>query len=91
MKERMIHIYGARLFNSMPRTIREYAGTLEEFKIVLDSFLSLIPDCPILQGYISHNMDSKCNQSNCLMDWVRNLNLTNWNPESARMSEDIIV
>ena len=80
IRERTINIAGAKMFNSMPRIIREYAGKLEGFKTLLDQFLSDIPDCPVIDGYISHNLDGKSKPSNSLIDWNNNLNNSNWTP-----------
>ena len=80
IRERTINVAGARMYNSMPKVIREYAGDLKGFKILLDQYLSEIPDCPIIDGYISHNLDEKSKPSNSLIHWNNNLNNINWTP-----------
>ena len=75
LKEKMIHTAGSKLFNCLPRTIREFVGNPLEFKAILDQYLSLIPDCPILPGYTSHNLDAENRQSNCIIMWTKNLEL----------------
>ena len=39
---------GVRLYNSLPRRLREWSGTKESFKANLDKFLAYIPDQPEL-------------------------------------------
>ena len=39
-------VNGAKLFNSMPVSIRANQGTVDQFKQQLDSFLEEIPDVP---------------------------------------------
>ena len=81
LKEKLIHISGARIFNSMQHVIREYSGKFEGFKSLVDQYLSEVPDCPIMDGYISHNMDSNSRMSNSLEVWNDNLNSYNWIPD----------
>ena len=83
IKSRHIKYEGARLFNSLPRYIREFDGNHESFKYLLDKFLWTIPDCPILNGYSSHNLDKNNEQSNCISDWIRNLKLHDWVPDTT--------
>ena len=80
IRERTINVFGARLFNSMPRIIREYSGDFKGFKSMIDSYLMEVPDCPVLDGYISHNMDENNKPSNSLIHWNKNLNSINWIP-----------
>ena len=58
-KDKTIFKIGPKLFNSLPRSMRDVVSSFDEFKIILDMFLDLIPDCPILKGYYSHNVDNK--------------------------------
>ena len=91
MKERMISINGSRLYNCLPRIIREFEGSLEGFKCLLDSFLKIVPDRPCLPGYYTHNLDRKSNQSNCLIDWVYNMDLDKWKPDPIHENDDMLV
>ncbi len=43
--------YGPRLFNVMPRPIRDTSGPVEKFKNILDKYIQTIPDEPKLTGY----------------------------------------
>ena len=64
----------------MPRFIREFDGNFQQFKSMVDMYLMEVPDCPILDGYSSHNLDGDNRQSNSLIDWNSNLNNENWLP-----------
>eukprot|EP00116_Pleurobrachia_bachei_P008499 sb/3468761/ len=48
---------GPRLWNSLPKDVREIAGQAE-FKANLDSFLREVPDLPPTPGYSSQNRNS---------------------------------
>ena len=80
IRERTINVAGAKMFNSMPKLIREYTGDLKGFKVLLDLYLAEIPDCPIINGYTSHNLDENSKPSNSLIHWNKNLNNINWTP-----------
>ena len=80
IRKKTINVAGARIFNSMPRIIREYKGDFKGFKTMVDSFLVEVPDCPVIDGYTSHNLDENSKPSNSLIHWNRNLNSINWIP-----------
>ena len=44
----------------------------------MDSYLALLPDKPCITGYISQNKDLYGNQTNEIIHWIRNRNLTEW-------------
>ena len=71
MKERMLPVFGSNLYNSLPLCLRIYECSFEGFKVLLDLYLSTIPYCPILPGYISYNLDLKGNISNSLIETAR--------------------
>ena len=52
IRDRSLAVHGAKLFNCLPRSIRDVTkcATLE-FKATLDKFLSTIPDEPLVTGY----------------------------------------
>ena len=65
--------YGARLFNVMPKSIRNITKTtVEVFKTSLDKYLSKIPDEPPVVGYTS-----LCANSNSLLDMVQHEEINN--------------
>ena len=78
LKEKSLQNEGPRIYNALPKEIREINGTFDKFKTVLDMFLNLIPDCPVLKGYTTHTYDSKDRQSNSLPDWIRKMKLYDW-------------
>ena len=50
-RENSLSVKGARLFNLIPRDLREMqSGTVEQFKAKLDGWLSTLPDQPTIQG-----------------------------------------
>ena len=70
LREKSFQVHGAKLFNSLPKSIRNLTKiSVDEFKMKLDVLLQSIPDEPSLPGYIP----SACNQhsgspSNSLID-----------------------
>ena len=76
------------LFNSLPLILRNHEGSYGGFKKLLDNYLENIPDCPLVEGYVSHNMDKNQRMSNSLIDWSRNLRMDGWIPDSTSDSED---
>ena len=59
---------GPKLFNCIPKDIREFHGTPEDLKTRLDKFLKSVPDKPILEGREysqaarSNSLDSRVEQ-----------------------------
>ena len=50
-RESSLSVKGARLFNLLPRDLRDtYTGSVEQFKTKLDGWLALVPDQPTIQG-----------------------------------------
>ena len=89
LRERSIYIAGARIFNAMPRVIREFKGEFNQFKIIVDKYLATIPDCPLLEGYTTHNLDKNLKMSNSIIVWSHNMKTTDWVPETSQ-SGDIL-
>ena len=73
LREASFQVHGAKLFNCLPKSIRNIKKvSVDQFKYKLDLFLQSIPDEPFLPGYIS----SACNQitgnpSNSIIDLVK--------------------
>ena len=73
LREASFQVHGPRLFNSMPKAIRDLNRiSVDQFKYKLDIYLQSIPDEPNLHGYVP----IVCNQlsgspSNSLVDHVR--------------------
>ena len=51
LKESYFCVHGPRLFNELPRELREFWGTQNIFKHELDKFLQSVPDLPSLPHY----------------------------------------
>ena len=51
IKEESFLVYGPKLFNALPRDLRDFTGNLDTFKSKLDTFLKNIPDKPALPHY----------------------------------------
>ena len=68
LREGSLSVHGARLFNCLPRQLRDMTDVeLPEFKKKLDEFLATIPDEPQSPGYT----DIRRAASNSLLDMVQ--------------------
>ena len=71
--ERSFQVSGANIFNSLPKSIRNFkSSNIDEFKTKLDKYLETLPDEPKLSNYIP----TGCNQfsaspSNSIVDQAR--------------------
>ena len=74
-REASFQVAGPNLFNKMPRHIRDLTKcSQEDFKKILDSYLSKIPDNPKTKGLVPAALTSDCKPSNSLLsqvDWSR--------------------
>ena len=78
LRERSFSVAGPRIFNSLPRSLRDMSGcTKEIWKKNLDSFLENIPDTPCLgYEYTSENCNvHSAKPSNSVCDWITRLRL----------------
>ena len=65
-RESSLQVKGARLFNSIPRDLRDMSvGTQEQFKARLDQWLATIPDQPTIPGR------ARAATTNSLLDQVQ--------------------
>ena len=81
LKEATIKFEGPKVFNSLPKHLRDFKGTLDNFKNILDKFLENIPDQPNgYRGMIPTIVDNDCKPTNKLKDWIAHLNLKDWTP-----------
>ena len=56
LRKNSFQFTGPRIFNLLPKDIRNHNGSMETFKILLDNFLSTVPDIPRLnQGSSLHS------------------------------------
>ena len=77
LRENSFQIVGPKLFNCLPAKIRNKSKcSIDDFKLLLDQFLSKIPDEPKLPGYTPAATNQFSGQSsNCLIDQVRSKNI----------------
>ena len=74
--DQSLGVHGGSLFNLLPWELRNFEGTVEDFKIRLDDFLKHIPDKPQCDGLHPDPVCKiSCKNSNSLIDWVSYLNL----------------
>jgi hypothetical protein len=72
LREQSFQINGARLFNKMPRRVREIRKSKDDFKVALDSFLSTVPDQPRINSLVPTAVCRVTGrQSNSLLAWVQ--------------------
>ena len=70
LREQGFQINGARLFNILPREIRDMKYHQEDFKEALDEYLSGVPDQPRIGSLIPRATDQLSGrQANSLLVW----------------------
>ena len=71
LREQSFQINGARLFNSLPKKIRNITKDQELFKASLDEYLSSVPDQPRIGSLVPTATDQLTGrQSNSLLAWT---------------------
>ena len=83
MKDQFFTTHAPRLFNSLPRYIRNVSPSVsqEVFKGLVDQFLETVPDQPVLAGYHTVNQAQNGYMSNSVVDWSRrNPSWIDWIP-----------
>ena len=86
LREKSLLVEGPRLFNCLPRQLRDHTGTYKGFKAVLDKFLSIIPDEPSVGDLLAGSINQLCLPSNSIRDWILQLKLENWTTELCHSS-----
>ena len=72
LQEQTFQINGARLFNILPKNIRNTKYSQDEFKMALDQFLATLPDQPRMGGLVPEALDQVTGRSsNSLLAWGR--------------------
>ena len=71
--DRTLMVEGVKLYNSVPRKIREYDGSLLGFKNCVDKWLMDIPDMPRDLGSEPEARDINGKPSNSIKDWMKKL------------------
>ena len=85
IREASFAVIGPNLFNSLPRYLRDISKeecTVPQFKARLDSFLSTVPDQPLITGYTQYRQS----ETNSLVHWLGNAHLRSRMEGSARQS-----
>ena len=68
LQENAITVFGPRLYNSLPKYLRDIKSVkTEKFNIELDKFLELIPDEPKMPNYVT------ASGSNSILDQLTHL------------------
>ena len=71
MRESSFQVAGPRLFNSLPKSIRNLTKiSVDEFKGKLDQFLSEIPDQPKVSGLTPSCLTPEARPTNSLVHWI---------------------
>ena len=71
LRENSFQINGARLFNSLPKKIRNIKYSQDDFKDALDNYISEVPDQPRIGSLIPEATDRLSGrQSNSLLAWI---------------------
>ena len=71
LRDRSIMVEGVRLYNSVPRKIREYNGSYLGFKNCIDKWFSDLPDMPRELGNEPLGRSNEGKPSNSVKDWRR--------------------
>ena len=66
-KEASLQVKGGRLFNSLPKELRDMSSSVDAFKAALDGWLATIPDEPTVSGR------QRTARTNSLIDQVANM------------------
>ena len=76
MRESSLSVHGGGIFNLLPADIRNFTGSLNDFKNVLDTFLAKIPDKPSVSGMFPDLISrTTARNSNSISDWILHLGL----------------
>ena len=57
LRRQSFQVAGPKLWNCLPKNVRNFRGTQEDFKQILDQFLSKVPDEPKANGLIPGAID----------------------------------
>ena len=78
MRDQSLVVHGGRIYNLLPRKIRDFSGPKEGFKVLLDTYLKEIPDQPVSEGLMPEPLNNvTCKNSNSLYEWISFLKLNN--------------
>merc|ERR1712240_472959 len=81
LRQQSLTYHGGNMFNLLPISIRKFIGDAKEFKLLLDEFLSQIPDQPHGPGLFPEPINRiTCTNSNSIVDWICHLNMEDRRP-----------
>ena len=69
-QKRSLKFEGVRLMNALPEEIRTYTGKFDDFKKILDLYLSVIPDNPETEDLKPGATGEDGKPSNSIVDWI---------------------
>ena len=72
-----------------PPQLRNFSGKIENFKLMLDSYLELVPDQPKTRTLISSVTDYNDKPSNSIYDWCRSTRIDWISPYELKLTGDI--
>ena len=58
LRRQSFQVAGPKLWNCLPKNVRNFRGNQDEFKQILDKFLSKVPDEPKADGLIPGAIDA---------------------------------
>ena len=79
LRDDSLLVEGAKLYNSVPRCIREFDGSFLGFKNLIDAWLKFIPDIPRVCGNEPEGRNAIGMPSNSVRDWMCRENFVRMN------------
>ena len=79
LRDDSLLVDGAKLYNLVPRCIREYDGSFLGFKNLIDVWLKFIPDIPRVCGNEPEGRNAIGMLSNSVYDWMFRENFVRMN------------
>ena len=70
LRRQSFQVAGPKLWNCLPKNVRNFKGNQDDFKQILDLFLTKVPDEPRADGLIPGAMDVNGRHTNTLIHQV---------------------
>ena len=67
LRDQSFQYNGVQLFNCLPKSLRNFSGSQEDFKMKLDLHLERVPDEPKMGGMVPGAQDINARDSNSLL------------------------
>ena len=71
-----------------PPQLRNFSGKIENFKLMLDSYLELVPDQPQTKTLIPSATDYNGKPSNSIYDWCTSTRIDQISPYELKLTGD---